>query len=114
MATLVPHNIAYDSAPFAAFNENEAARNSDQLGSAGTATDISVPSGSVVCKLVADQDLWYNFDITALAPAGPAVGNGPVFVARGSEAWFTVIGLSNISVVSTVSDTRVVGLFWTE
>ena len=46
--------------------------------------------------------------------AGPAAGDGPVFVARGSEAWFTVIDLSNISVVSTVSDTRVVGLFWTE
>ena len=91
-----------------AWNETDATPKNNTLA-ANTAENMAVPTGSVVVRLTANSDTWYNLGATAVVPSGDA---GTVsFAPAGVDRWIQVSSVTNISLISQDA-ALVCGLFW--
>jgi hypothetical protein len=91
-----------------AFREQDATVKNNTLAAA-TAENMAVPTGAEVVYLIADQDLWYNLDVTAVIPTDDSTDHR--FLPAGLERGLVINGVTNISLISA-SIARASGRFW--
>ena len=67
---------------------------------AGSAENLAVPSGAMVCRLVATADFWYAYDATAAVPTDDS-DTSSLFLPSGAERWVQCNNVTNISIIGT-------------
>lgn len=105
--SLKVHNAS--GIPIDGYNESAATKKNNVLAAA-TAENMSVPSGSSVVLLQANQDCFYHLSATATVPTSDS--DDDTYLPAGERRFISVDAtVSNISLISS-SAAIVTGLFW--
>jgi|2_EtaG_2_1085320.scaffolds.fasta_scaffold05874_6 hypothetical protein len=99
-------------------NEMDAVSQAKKLTTATTAYQVDFTSGTKVIRIQADQDIYYAFGATAVAPTADDVAGASIFLPSGQERLISLTPhpdtgeLAYISAVSATENTYFNMLEW--